>query len=79
MQMIGIGDRHVSLDPPVHQFLSYLGADKHSWGFSYRGTIQHAGQQRSYSRRRFGIGCLVGVLVDLHNGRLEFYLNRKCV
>lgn len=77
LQMLGIGTARVTLVPPTHQFVSHLGADDQSWGYSYRGIVQHRGVQRAYGRRRFSIGCIVGVLADLRHGRLEFYLNRR--
>lgn len=75
--MIGIGTERVCLRPPMHEFASHLGRDDQSWGYSYRGLVQHGGVQRKYGRRRFSIGCIVGVLADLRHGRLEFYLNRR--
>lgn len=73
--MVGVGTKKAKLSAE-HKFLSLLGMDKESWGFSYRGVIQHDGKIKNYSKP-FGEGCLVGVYYDSWRGIIQFYVNRK--
>ncbi|XP_016980425.1 SPRY domain-containing SOCS box protein 3-like [Drosophila rhopaloa] len=74
--MFGIGTQSVNLGQHEIEFVSALGTDDQSWGFSYYGKIQHGAEQWSYSKK-FSQGCLIGVYLDRSRGHLEFYLNRK--
>ncbi|XP_046619569.1 SPRY domain-containing SOCS box protein 3-like [Neodiprion virginianus] len=74
--MIGVGTSKVNLESFGLTFTSLLGLDSESWGFSYKGDIQHRGQKQKYSLP-FAQGSLVGVHLDTWRGTLEFYLNRK--
>lgn len=74
--MVGLGTNKVDLNSTKHVFCSFLGLDNESFGYSYKGYIQHGGVKRSYGAC-FGQGCLVGVHLDTWRGTLEFYLNRK--
>lgn len=74
--MVGVGTNKVDLNSTKHVFCSFLGLDQESFGFSYRGYIQHAGEKRSYGPC-FGQGSLVGIYLDTWRGTLEFFLNRK--
>lgn len=73
--MVGVGTQNVDLYTHKYRFLSLLGMDDQSWGFSYRGIAQHAGESRYYGQK-FGQGSIVGVHLDLFRGTLEFYVNR---
>lgn len=75
-QMIGVGTSNVNLNSAEHDFCSFLGHDRESFGFSYHGYIQHAGKKLNYGAC-FGQGSLVGVYLDTWRGTLEFFLNRK--
>lgn len=74
--MVGLGTSKVDLSSSSRTFCSLLGLDQESFGFSYKGYVQHGGEKRSYGSC-FGQGCLVGVYLDTWKGTLEFYLNRK--
>ncbi|KAK1118426.1 hypothetical protein K0M31_015125 [Melipona bicolor] len=74
--MVGVGTNKVDLNSTKHVFCSFLGLDQESFGFSYRGYIQHAGEKRNYGPC-FGQGSLVGIYLDTWRGTLEFFLNRK--
>lgn len=74
--MIGVGTSKVNLEVARLTFTSLLGHDSESWGFSYRGCVQHRGLMRKYGLP-FAQGSLVGVHLDMWKGTLEFYLNRK--
>lgn len=74
--MVGVGTEHVDVNAHKYRFVSALGQDDQSWGFSYRAIIQHNGDSRYYGKK-FGAGSIVGVHLDLFRGTLEFYLNRR--
>lgn len=74
--MIGVGTEDIRLCSYQYKFASALGLDENSWGYSYRGLVQHNGRLKYYGKK-FTQGCIVGVYLDLVRGTLEFYLNRK--
>ncbi|XP_011297283.1 SPRY domain-containing SOCS box protein 3 [Fopius arisanus] len=73
--MVGVGTEKAQLDV-WEKFCSLLGMTKDSWGFSYTGRIQHAGESRHYAMP-FGQGSIVGVHLDTWRGTLQFFLNRR--
>lgn len=73
--MVGVGTAAVDLRANKYRFVSALGIDNQSWGFSYRGISQHDNESRYYGRK-FGAGSIVSCHLDLFRGTLEFYLNR---
>jgi SPRY domain-containing SOCS box protein 3 len=75
-QMIGIGTDKVDLREHQYRFTSPLGLDDQSYGYSYRGLIQHAGCLKYYGKK-YTRGCIVGVHLNLKTGTMEFYLNRR--
>lgn len=74
--MVGIGTGKIDLTGIRETFCSLLGRDRESWGFSYKGYLQHDGKTQVYSGP-FGQGSLVGVHLDTWKGTLQFFLNRK--
>ncbi|XP_030573081.1 SPRY domain-containing SOCS box protein 3 [Drosophila novamexicana] len=74
--MFGIGTDRVNLEQFKFHFVSALGTNAQSWGYSYNGKIQHCGDQLPYGQK-FSQGCLVGIYLDRTRGHLEFYLNRR--
>ncbi|XP_063707121.1 SPRY domain-containing SOCS box protein 3 isoform X2 [Culicoides brevitarsis] len=76
--MIGVGTDKVNIDSHHYQFTSFLGNDDQSWGFSYRGLIQHNHRVKYYGQK-YSRGVIVGVHLDLEGpmGIIEFYLNRR--
>lgn len=74
--MVGVGTNKVGLSSAKDIFCSLLGRDQESFGFSYKGYIQHKGIIREYGPC-FGKGSLVGVHLDTWRGTLQFFLNRK--
>lgn len=73
--MIGVGTGRINNDQLAEQ-CSLLGLDANSWGYSYRGVIQHDKVKQDYGIP-FGVGCLVGVHLDMWLGTLEYYVNRR--
>lgn len=74
--MFGIGSDKVDLTQFKFHFVSALGTNAQSWGFSYSGKIHHNGVHLKYGQK-FSQGCIVGVLLDRMRGQLEFFLNRR--
>ena len=74
--MVGIGTKKADLTSTMECFCSLLGRDCESWGYSYRGYIQHAGQTKVYTSC-FKQGSSVGVYLDTWKGTLQFFLDRK--
>ncbi|KAI4500826.1 hypothetical protein M0802_004037 [Mischocyttarus mexicanus] len=74
--MVGVGTSKINLRDIRENFCSLLGRDEDSWGFSYKGYIQHAGERRVYTGR-FTKGNVVGVHLDTWKGTLQFFVNRK--
>lgn len=76
-QMIGVGTKETDLVKYSHNFVSLLGLDDQSWGFSYMGSKHHNGKSQSYYSKNFGQHTVVGVHLDLWSGNMEFFINRK--
>ncbi len=77
--MVGLGSPDVDLNAHLTQFVSLLGIDNQSWGISYKGFLQHDGQQITSPECRFSRGDIIGCLLDLWNGKLTFFINRRAV
>lgn len=75
-QMVGIGTPDASMAQVHDKFISLLGNDKQTWGLSYTGLFHHNGESHCYASR-FGQGSIIGVHLDLWNGTLSFYKNKK--
>lgn len=73
--MVGIGTDQVNLLEYQYRFVSVLGLDDQSWGFSHRGMIQHKNLLKYYGKS-YTKQCIIGVYLDLSRGLLEFYVNR---
>lgn len=76
LQMVGLGTRNVSLTDERYRFCSLLGLDKEAFGYSYQGYVQHNNVKSDYGPG-YSNGSLVGMHLDMCDGTLEFYLNRK--
>lgn len=74
--MIGIGTPDINLNYWKLRYGSMLGADEHSWGYSYHGRLHHKGETQLYGSK-FDMGSIIGVHLDMFTGTLEYYLNRK--
>ncbi|KAJ8681202.1 hypothetical protein QAD02_016989 [Eretmocerus hayati] len=74
--MVGVGTKKADLTSTTDSFCSLLGRDNESWGYSYRGYIQHSGQFKEYTAC-FKQGSIVGVHLDTWRGTLQFFLDRK--
>lgn len=74
--MYGVGTEDVNLTEFNRSFVSALGIDGNSWGFSYLGRIQHNGNTTLYGNK-LSQGVVLGILLDLSLGYLEFFINRR--
>jgi len=74
--MVGVGTPTLSLDQFKYSFCSMLGMTADSWGYSYTGNLHHQAKLKRFGSR-FGQGSIVGVHLDMWNGTLTFYKNKK--
>ncbi|XP_035229315.1 SPRY domain-containing SOCS box protein 3-like [Stegodyphus dumicola] len=74
--MIGVGTSDADISQVRDRFVSLLGMDNKTWGLSYTGQFHHDGLARDYAPR-FVLGSIIGVHLDMWNGTLSFYKNRK--
>ncbi|XP_042903667.1 SPRY domain-containing SOCS box protein 3 isoform X3 [Parasteatoda tepidariorum] len=74
--MVGIGTAEADMSQLQNTYISRLGKDSDTWGFSYTGSFYHNGEERTISTT-FDQGSIIGLHLDLWNGTLSFYKNRK--
>lgn len=74
--MIGVGTANAKLNVASNYFCALLGQDQESWGFSYKGYIQHDKVTYKYGQS-FDEGESVGIHLDAWSGTLQFFINRK--
>ncbi|CAH0585452.1 unnamed protein product [Chrysodeixis includens] len=74
--MVGLGTSKVDMADSLFKFTSFLGRDAESYGLSYTGALRHNATVTK-DNTGFCKGSIIGVKVDLWQGTLEFYLNRK--
>lgn len=74
--MIGVGTDAVDLNLLRNRFCRMLGNDRNSWGYSYRGEVQHDAEFYKYGRS-FDRNSVIGCHLDMCTGTLEFYHNRE--
>ena len=43
--IVGLATKDLDLSQHSNNFASLIGSDKHSWGFSFHGYVQHDGQK----------------------------------
>ncbi|KAF7256390.1 hypothetical protein EG68_07239 [Paragonimus skrjabini miyazakii] len=75
--MIGVGLSSAAVPHYTHEFRSAIGLDDTSWGLSYRGVLVHAGQEAANAAHAlsFRRGSIVGCLLDLWHGSLQFFVD----
>ncbi|VEN43098.1 unnamed protein product [Callosobruchus maculatus] len=74
--MVGVGTSDVILNNWKYKACSMLGIDSNSWGYSYRGIIQHNNARKRYGSK-FGFGSIIGIHLNMCSGTLEYYLNKR--
>ncbi|XP_028045863.1 SPRY domain-containing SOCS box protein 3 isoform X2 [Monomorium pharaonis] len=74
--MVGVGTANAKIYDASDNFCALLGRDQESWGFSYKGYLQHDGKTCKYGTS-FGQDNLVGIHLDTWIGTLQFFINRK--
>lgn len=74
--MVGVGTPNAELHDSDANFCALLGRDRESWGFSYKGYLQHDGKICEYGTT-FGQDNLVGIHLDTWMGTLQFFVDRK--
>ncbi|EZA53858.1 hypothetical protein DMN91_011245 [Ooceraea biroi] len=74
--MIGVGTANADFCYATHKFCAVLGKDRHSWGYSYKGYLQHDDKTQKYNAT-FNQTDVVGVHLDTWRGTLQYFLNGK--
>lgn len=74
--MVGVGTPDATVAYLQDRYVSRLGMDEQTWGFSCHGLFHHNGERKCYAQR-FDQGNIIGVHLDLWKGTLSFYKNRK--
>ncbi len=77
--MMGVGSPDIDLNAYLTQYVSLLGMDNRSWGLSYKGFLQHDGQQKASEEYSFSRGDIIGCLLDLWHGNVTFFINRRAL
>ncbi|XP_011642195.1 SPRY domain-containing SOCS box protein 3-like isoform X2 [Pogonomyrmex barbatus] len=72
--MIGVGTPNAELHDASQDFCALLGRDKESWGFSYKGYLQHDGKIYKYGST-FGQDNSIGIHLDTWRGVAFTMLN----
>lgn len=82
--MVGVATQQTDIYAKQMNFVSLIGRDEHSWGYSYRGHLYHAADSGGlhdypglYGSQMWGEGTIIGVHLDRWRGTVEFYLNRR--
>ncbi|KAK3911083.1 SPRY domain-containing SOCS box protein 3 [Frankliniella fusca] len=65
--VVGIGTANVDLTAHSRKFITLVGNDSESWGYSYRGDVIHNNNRRDYGPT-FGKGSIVGVHLNMWTG-----------
>lgn len=81
---VGIARKTAAYNSHPRSFVTLIGIDGNSWGYSYTGFLHHDDSNTSeskespkaYGTRRWGPGSIIGVHYNGWNGTLEFYLDR---
>ena len=80
---VGIGTKSASYNSHERSFVTLIGIDDQSWGYSYTGYLHHndSNGSRRHSAKAYGPhkwtpGAIIGIHLDGWSNKLEFYLNR---
>ena len=79
--VIGIATINFDIESATCSYDSGLGKDQNgeSWGYNYNGGWMHQSRVTFCQKKhpRWGLGSIIGVLLDRWKGTLEYYLNRE--
>jgi len=72
--MVGLATKKLDIATFSHQFVSLIGQDSNSWGYSYHGYTQHGGIKTRYGQK-WKEGDFIGIHLDAWRGHLSFFHN----
>ncbi|TGZ51791.1 hypothetical protein CRM22_010719 [Opisthorchis felineus] len=76
--MVGVGLVGADFNYYAPGFFPALGwMNASSWGLSYHGDLVHCGQRENHNLLAFNRGSIVGCLLDLWHGKLQFFVDGK--
>lgn len=75
--MVGLGTEKFDITEYRHKFTSLLGSSAESYGLSYTGAVRHDCKIVTHDSQGFCKGSIIGLRLDMWQGTLEFYINRK--
>jgi len=72
--MVGLATKKLDIATFSRQFVSLIGQDANSWGYSYHGYTQHSGIKTRYGQK-WKKGDFIGIHLDAWRGHLSFFHN----
>ena len=77
--IIGIATSNFDMESAALSYQSGLGKEEigESWGYNYQGQMFHKSRIVNNRHPAWGLGSIIGVLLDRWKGTLEYYLNRE--
>lgn len=76
LQMVGLGTNKFNMNDSQFKFTSLLGSNAESYGMSYHGAVSHDSKVMC-DGIGFRKGNIIGMRLDMWQGTLQFYLDRK--
>jgi SPRY domain-containing SOCS box protein 3 len=75
--MFGIGTESIRLHYENYDYVNLIGKDDKSWGLCHIGTIHHNNIKKEFCEPFFDKDSTIGMLIDLYQGTLHYFLNKK--
>lgn len=73
--MVGYGTEDTKLHYDNFDYINLVGKDSNSWGLCHKGTLWHDGIAKKYCDAFFDKDSLIGVLLNLDDKTMHYFLN----